>query len=76
MAKSFSVETEENRFRFHQRTRDQIKALMLDLDVSATDVVERAVDELWQREMGPTERDVLAELDALQQRVAALEERK
>jgi len=72
MAKPFSVETEESRFRLPPLTRQQIKALISDLDMDARDVVIRAVDELWQREIGTPERDVLAELDELKAAVAAL----
>jgi len=72
MAKPFSVETEVARFRLPPLTRQQIKALIFDLDMDARDVVIRAVAELWQREIGEPERDVFAELDELRAAVAAL----
>lgn len=64
MAKPFSVETEESRFRLPLRTREQIAALMSDLDQDARSVVIIAIDELWRREIGD-ERDVFAELDEI-----------
>ena len=55
-------------------TKQQIKALMSDLDMDARDVVIRAVAELWGREIGPaSERDVLAELDELKAAMARLD---
>lgn len=66
MAKPFSVETEESRFRLPLHTRQQIKALMSDLDLDARSVVINAIAELYQREINnENERDVLAELDAI-----------
>lgn len=65
MAKPFSVETEESRFRLPLHTREQIKALMLDLDLDARSVIINAVAELWQREIGTPERDIYAELDRI-----------
>ena len=62
-------------YRLPAQTIDQIKALQLDLDQSATDVVIIAIRELWDREIGPaSERDVYAELDELVRRVSALEQ--
>jgi hypothetical protein len=65
MAKPFSVETEESRFRLPLQTREQIKALMMDLDQDARSIVIIAVQQLWQREIGMPERDIYAELDAI-----------
>ena len=53
-------------------TGQQIKALILDLDMDATGVVELAIAQLWQREIGEPDRDVLAELDELRTRIEAL----
>ena len=72
VAKPFSVETEESRFRLPLLTRQQIKALSLDLDLDARTVIIVAVAALWQRERGEPERDILAELDELKAALAAL----
>lgn len=64
MAKPFSVETEESRFRLPLLTRQQIKALMTDLDADARSVVISAIAELYGREI-ESERDIYAELDEL-----------
>lgn len=71
MAKPFSVETEDTRFRLPLHTRQQIKALMSDLDLDARSVVINAIAELYQREI-ENERDVFAELDELKAAIAAL----
>lgn len=73
MARAFSVEAESSRFRLPRRTREEILGLILDLDMDATDIIVRAVHELWQREIGEPERDLVTELDELRQRVARLE---
>lgn len=73
MPRRFSLETERSTFRLAPKTREQIRALMLDLDMDAVDVMERAVWELWQRELGEAPRDVLAELDEIKAAVARLE---
>lgn len=65
MAKPFSVETEESRFRLPILTRQQIVALILDLDMDARSVVIRAVADLHQRELGAPDRDVFAEIDEI-----------
>jgi hypothetical protein len=65
MAKPFSVETEESRFRLPLQTRRQIKALATDLDQDARSVVIIAIAELWQREIGEPDRDLAAEIDAI-----------
>ena len=65
MAKPFSVETEESRFRLPLQTREQIKELMGDLDQrDARSVIIIAVAELHRRDV-KSERDVFAELDAI-----------
>jgi len=64
MAKPFSVETEESRFRLPLETRKEIKALMSDLDQDARSVIIIAVHELFGREI-KNERDVFAELDEI-----------
>ena len=72
MAKPFSVETEESRFRLPLETRQQIKALMSDLDQDARSVIIIAIAELHGREI-KNERDVFAELDELKAALAALQ---
>lgn len=68
MAKPFSVETEESRFRLPLETRQQIKALMLDLDQDARSVIIIAIAELFGREI-ENERDVFAELDRINEKL-------
>lgn len=73
MARPFSIEAASSRFNLPPVTRDQVRALMLDLDLNAVDVVVRAVSELFRRELGATsERDVYAELDELKAALVAL----
>lgn len=72
LAKPFSVETEESRFRLPLLTRQQIKSLMADLDQDARSVIVIAVAELYGREV-ENERDVFAELDELKRRLDARE---
>ena len=50
-------------------TREQLAALMLDLDMDARDVLIMSVAQLYQRELGTPERDVFAELDAIKARI-------
>ena len=50
-------------------TQAQLRALMLDLDMDARDVLMMAVAQLYQRELGTPERDVFAELDAIKARI-------
>lgn len=76
MAKPFSVETEESRFRLPLLTRQQIKALMNDLDQDARSVIIVAVQQLWQRDSGEPDRDIYAELDELKAAIAALAPQK
>ena len=64
MAKPFSVGTEESRFRLPPLTRQQIKALMANLDQDARSVIIIAIAELHGREID-NERDVFAELDQI-----------
>ena len=71
MARSFSVETEESRFRLPLHTREQIKALMTDLDQDARSVIIIAIAELHGREV-ESERNLSAELDELKAALAAL----
>lgn len=73
MAKQFNPQAERTTFRLPAHTKAQIKALCLDLDLDATDVIVHAVAELWHRELGEPERDVLAEIDELRQRLERLE---
>lgn len=73
MARPFSVDAARNSFELPPLTRQQIQALILDLDLDAREVVIVAIQQLWQREIGEPERDVLAELDELKTRLTALE---
>lgn len=65
MARAFDVEAERTTLRLPLLTKQQIKALMLDLDLDLTETVERAISELWHREIGTPERDLAAEIDAI-----------
>ena len=69
MAREFSTEARVSSFELPALTKQQVKALILDLDLDAREVIIRAVAELWQRELGEVDRDVLAELDALKGRL-------
>lgn len=51
------------------RHMPQIRALILDLDLPFEEVIIRAVAELWQRELGEADRDILAELDEVKLRL-------
>lgn len=73
MPAQFSVDAVRSTFELRTETKEQIKALMLDLDMDAKSVIEMAVATLHARELGETSRDWLEELDELKQRVAALE---
>ena len=68
MARQFSVEAASSRFNLPRRTREQIQALILDLDMDAVQVVELAIAQLWQREIGEAPRDLTAEIDELRTR--------
>ncbi len=72
MARAFSVEAARSTFELPPLTRQQIQALMLDLDLDARDVVIRAVSDLWRREIGEPDRDLAQELDELRARMDAL----
>lgn len=72
MPKPFNVAAERNHFALPLLTRQQIKALILDLDLDAREVVIRAVAELWQREIGQPDRNLAAEVDELRARLDAL----
>ena len=69
MARAFNVDAARNSFELPPLTRAQIKALILDLDLDAREVVIRAVAELWQREIGRPDRDLAAELDEIKVRL-------
>lgn len=73
MPAQFSVDAVRSTFELRTETKEQIKALMLDLDMDAKSVIEMAVATLHARELGEEARDWLEELDELKQRVAALE---
>ena len=73
MAKPFSVETEESRFRLPLLTRQQIKALMADLDQDARSVIVIAIAELYGREV-ESDRDVFAELDQIKAKLGMTSE--
>jgi hypothetical protein len=69
MPKPFNPDAERNHFALPLQTRQQIQALILDLNLDARNVIIRAVAELWQREIGEPERDILAELDEIRGRL-------
>lgn len=65
MPRQFNPDAARSSFELPPHTRQQIQALMLDLDLDAKEVVERAIAELWQRELGEPGRDLAAEIDAI-----------
>lgn len=65
MAREFNVDAARNSFELPPLTRQQIRALMLDLDTDARSVIIMAVTQLWQREIGDEPRDLAAEIDAI-----------
>lgn len=73
MPAQFSVDAVRSTFELRTETKEQIKALMNDLDMDAKSVLELAITQLHARELGETSRDWLEELDDLKRRVAALE---
>lgn len=73
MPRPFNPKAERNQFALPEHTRRQIDGLMSDLDMDARNVVILAVAQLWQREIGEPERDVVAEIDKLNARIAQLE---
>ena len=72
MARAFDVATEAPRFALPLHTRQQIAALMSDLDQDARSVIIIAVAQLWQREIGEPDRNLAAELDELKRRMDEL----
>lgn len=72
MPRPFNIEARVSSFELPALTKKQIRALILDLDLDARNVVIRAVAELWQREIGEQERDIYAELDELRRRLDEL----
>lgn len=71
MARAFNADSARSTFELPAETRQQIKALILDLDLDARGVVITAIAQLWQREMGEGERDLAAEIDELRARLDA-----
>lgn len=76
MARAFNVNALRNSFELPALTRQEIQALMLDLDCHAIDVVILAIAQLWQREVGAADRNLAGEVDALAERLAHLEAAK
>ena len=76
MSRAFNVDAPRSSFELPALTRQQIQALMLDLDESARDVVIQAVALLWQREIGGPDRDLAAEIDEIKAKVALMTTRK
>jgi hypothetical protein len=72
VGRTFKVEAVSSRFDLPRQTREQIRGLMLDLDIDAREVVIRAIAELWQREIGESDRDLAAEINDLRARLDAL----
>ena len=75
MPRQFSIEARVSSFELPALTKEQIVALILDLDLDAREVVIRAVAELWQREIGEPDRDLAQEVDQIRERLAQLERR-
>lgn len=73
MARPFNPDAARSTFELPPLTRQQIQALILDLDLDARNVIIRAVQELWQREVGEPERDLATEIDELKARLDALD---
>lgn len=71
MPREFSIDAARTTFELPALTKEQIRGLILDLDIDARDVIIRAVAELWQRELGEAERDVFAEIDEIKRRLEA-----
>lgn len=72
MAKPFSVETEESRFRLPLHTRQQIKALCVELTLDAREVVINAIAAYAKEIFDVPERDVFAEIDEIKAQLGAL----
>lgn len=71
MPRRFNPNSERNALKLPDSTKDEVSALILDLDLDFRSVVIRAIHELWQRESGGMDRDVLQEIDELRQRLDA-----
>jgi hypothetical protein len=69
MARAFNVDARVSSFELPALTKQQIQALILDLDLDARSVIILAVAELWQREIGEPDRDIYAELDAIKAKI-------
>lgn len=69
MPAKFNVSAARSTFQLPPRTRQQIKGLILDLDLDAREVIIRAVAELWQREIGGADRDLAMEVDEIKRRL-------
>ena len=76
MPAAFSTESKRTTLALSQQTKERVKALILDLDMDATQVIELAVAQLWQRKIGEPDRDFGAELDELKALVAAIAPQK
>ena len=72
MSRAFNADSARSTFELPTETRQQIKALILDLDMDARSVVITAIAQLWQREIGEPDRDFGAEIDDLRARLDAL----
>lgn len=72
MARKFEVGAASSRFNLSPKTREYIQALILDLDMDATQVVELAIAQLWQREIEGDDRDWIADLDRTMADVATI----
>ena len=73
MPRPFNINARVSSFELPAHTKQQIAALMDDLSCDARVVVEMAVAQLWQRELGEAERDVFEELDEVKRRLNVLE---
>lgn len=69
MPREFSAAAARTTFELPLLTKEQIKGLMLDLDMDARDVIICAVSELWQREIGEPDRDLATEVDEIKRRL-------
>lgn len=69
MPNKFSVDAARSTFQLPPLTRQQIKVLILGLDLDAREVVIRAVAELWQREIGEPDQDLAGEIDEIRRRL-------
>ena|SRR6266496_2970693 len=65
MAREFNVDAARSSFELPPLTRQQIKALMSDLDADARSIIIMSIAELWQREIGEPDRDLAAEIDEI-----------